>query len=129
MYTIVPLATHIQTLKTKFMEKVYYSDKEYEQMLRTLGEATEKLHQVEDENIKKMVTDLMQHIDVIHREALSRLWALMEKQNPTLSKQIIKEDYTVRNLLALYDLTEFEGVKKAVELPPIIPIEQVNIIK
>ena len=98
-------------------------------MLRTLGEATEKLHQVEDENIKKMVTDLMQHIDVIHREALSRLWALMEKQNPTLSKQIIKEDYTVRNLLALYDLTEFEGVKKAVELPPIIPIEQVNIIK
>ena len=95
-------------------------------MLRTLGEATEKLHQVEDENIKKMVTDLMQHIDVIHREALSRLWALMEKQNPTLSKQIIKEDYTVRNL---YDLTEFEGVKKAVELPPIIPIEQVNIIK
>ena len=53
----------------------------------------------------------------------------MEKQNPTLSKQIIKEDYTVRNLLALYDLTEFEGVKKAVELPPIIPIEQVNIIK
>jgi GTP1/Obg family GTP-binding protein len=111
------------------MEKVYYSDKEYEQMLRSLGEATEQLHQVEDGNIKEMVTNLMQHVDVIHREALSRLWALLEKQNPELCEQIIKEDYTVRNLLALYDLTEFEGVKKSTELPPIIPIDQVNILK
>jgi len=36
------------------MEKVYYSDKEYEQMLRTLGEATERLHSLDDDNIKEM---------------------------------------------------------------------------
>lgn len=97
-------------------------------MLLTLGEATEKLHSIGDENIKELVTDLMQHIDVIHREALSRLWAVLEKKNPELSEQIKKEDYAVRNLLALYDLTEFEGVKKPIELPRIIPIDQVNIL-
>ncbi len=111
------------------MEKVYYSDEEYEQMLRTLGEATEKLHSIDDDNIKESVTDLMQHIDVIHREALSRLWAVIEKTNPELARQIIKEDYAVRNLLSLYDLTEFEGVKKPTSLPPIIPIDQVKILK
>ena len=111
------------------MEKVYYSDKEYEQMLRTLGEVTDKLHSIYDVDIKEMVTDLMQHIDVIHREALSRLWSVMEKRNPELCDQIKKEDYAVRNLLALYDLIEFEGVKKPLDLPPIIPIDQVNILK
>ncbi len=110
------------------MEKIYYSDKEYEQMLLTLGEATERLHSIGDENIKALVTDLMQHIDVIHREALSRLWAVLEKKNPELCEKIKKEDYAVRNLLALYDLTEFEGVKKPIELPPIIPIDQVKIL-
>lgn len=97
-------------------------------MLLTLSEVTEKLHSIDDESIREMVTDLMQHIDVIHREALSRLWAVLEKRNPELCEKIKKEDYTVRNLLALYDLTEFEGVKKPVELPTIIPIDQVKIL-
>ncbi len=98
-------------------------------MLLTLGEVTEKLHSIDDETTKAMVTDLMQHIDVIHREALSRLWALLEKKYPELCEKIKKEDYTVRNLLSLYDLTEFEGVQKPVELPRIIPVEELKIMR
>jgi hypothetical protein len=110
------------------MEKVYYSDQDYEQMLLTLGEATERLHAIDDEKIKELVTDLMQHIDVIHREALSRLWAVLEKKYPELCEKIVKEDYAVRNLLGLYDLTEFEGVKKPVDMPKIIPVDQVKLM-
>ncbi len=111
------------------MQKIYYSDKEYEQVLLTLGVVTEKLHNTEDEETKELVTTLMEHFDVIHREAISRLWSILEIKQPELCEKIVKEDYTVRNLLALYDLIEFEGIKKPVEPPPFVPYDQVTILK
>lgn len=111
------------------MNKIYYSDKEYEQVLRTLGEVTEALHNIEDEHTKDLVNTLMQHFDVLHREALSRLWSILEIKQPELCEKIVKEDYTVRNLLALYDLVEFEGIKKPIEPPAFVPYEQVTILK
>ncbi len=111
------------------MQKIYYSDKEYEQVLLTLGVVTEKLHNTEDEETKELVTTLMEHFDVIHRDAISRLWSILEIKQPELCEKIVKEDYTVRNLLALYDLIEFEGIKKPVEPPPFVPYDQVTILK
>ncbi len=111
------------------MNKVYYSDKEYEHVLRTLGEVTEALHNIEDEHTKDLVNTLMQHFDVLHREAISRLWSILEIKQPELCERIVKEDYTVRNLLALYDLIEFEGIKKPIEPSSFVPIEQVTILK
>ena len=49
------------------MQKIYYSDKEYEQVLLTLGAVTEAVHNVENEETKEMVMTLMQHFDVLHR--------------------------------------------------------------
>lgn len=111
------------------MQKIYYSDKEYEQALLTLGKVTEALHDVENEDVKDLVTTLMQHFDVIHREALSRLWSALEFRQPEFCQQVIKDDYSVRNLLALYDLIEFEGIKKPTEPPIFVPLEQVTILK
>ena len=98
-------------------------------MLLTLGVVTEKLHNTEDEETKELVTTLMEHFDVIHREALSRLWSILEIKQPELCEKIVKEDYTVRNLLALYDLIEFEGIKKPIDPPPFVPYDQVTILK
>lgn len=111
------------------MQKIYYSDKEYEQALLTLGDVTDKLHTIDDEQARDMVNILMQHFDVIHREAISRLWSILEIKQPELCEKIVKEDYTVRNLLALYDLIEFEGIKKPVDPPPFVPYDQVTILK
>ena len=111
------------------MQKIYYSDKEYEQVLLTLGVVTEKLHNTEDEETRAMVTTLMEHFDVIHREALSRLWSILEIKQPDLCEKIVKEDYTVRNLLALYDLIEFEGIKKPLDPVAFVPYDQVTILK
>ena len=111
------------------MQKIYYSDKEYEQVLLTLSVVTEKLHNTEDEETKELVTILMEHFDVIHREAISRLLSILEIKQPDLCEKIVKEDYTVRNLLALYDLIEFEGIKTPVNPPPFVPYDQVTILK
>ena len=111
------------------MQKIHYSDKEYEQVLLTLGEVTEALHNIENEETKEMVMTLMQHFDVLHREAISRLWSALEFRQPEFCEKVIKDDYAVRNLLALYDLIEFEGIKKPVEPPIFIPLEQVTILK
>ena len=46
------------------MQKIYYSDKEYEQVLLTLGAVTEAVHNIENEETKEMVMTLMQHFDV-----------------------------------------------------------------
>ncbi len=109
------------------MEKIYYSDKECEDMLRTLGELTEKLHSIEDEEIKSQITSLMEHFDVIHREGLSRLWKIVKAKNPELCDQLNK-DYTIHHLLALYDLETFDGIEKATDPVAFIPENEVKIL-
>jgi hypothetical protein len=109
------------------MQKIHFSDRELEQMLLTLSEVTEKLHLIEDDKTKELITDLMQHFDVIHREGLSRLWKALQREQPQLCTELAK-DYAVQHILALYDLVPFEGVKKPVDLPPVIPVDEVRIL-
>jgi hypothetical protein len=111
------------------MDSIFYSDKEYEQVLLHLGELTERIHEMEDSPEREMMVGLMQYFDVIHREAVSRLWGVLETRHPELCQRIIGEDYTVRNLLALYDLIEFNGVGKPPEAVAFIPVDQVKILK
>ena len=111
------------------MDKVFYSDQEFEQVLLHLGEVTERVHALEDSPARDLMIELMEHFDVLHRESLSRLWTLLEQRHPDLCKKIVQEDYTVRNLLALYDLIEFEGVGKPPEVVAFIPVDQVKILK
>lgn len=110
------------------MNKIYYSDKEFEQVLLSLSSITEELHALQDEAISEKINALMQHFDVIHRESLSRLWNILEVKHPDLCERIIKEDYTVRNILALYDIIEYEGIKTPIEPLTFIPYDQVGLL-
>ncbi len=102
------------------MNKIYYSDKECEEMLRTTGNLTESLHAIENEHIKEQITSLMEHFDIIHREGLSRLWRILRGTSPDLCDRLNK-DYAIHHLLALYDLEAFDGIEKAVDQVAFIP--------
>ncbi|MEQ9424323.1 MAG: hypothetical protein RJQ09_07910 [Cyclobacteriaceae bacterium] len=109
------------------MKKIYYTDKECEEMLRTLGELTEELHSINNPELKDKITSLMEHFDVIHREGLSRLWTILKKKHPETCEQLNK-DYTIHNLLTLYDLEIFEGIENAVDPVTFIPDDEVKML-
>ena len=107
---------------------VYYSDKEYEQILLRLGQMVDDIDKIEDPMTKDLVHDLLQHFDVVHREAISRMAQFVEQENPELMSRL-KDDYTIRHLLALYDLETFDGVEAAKDTKGFISENDVKMIE
>ena len=94
------------------MSKVYYSYQEYENLLRSLGKLTDQIDKIDDPFAKEMVLHILQHFDAVHREPLHRLWQYIRKNHPEIRNRILT-DYSLKHLLALYDLEDFDGVEKA----------------
>lgn len=107
------------------MSKVYYSDKEFEQILHALSNLTEQIEKIEDPMAKELINDTLQHFDALHREALHRMWQFLKKNHSEISERILS-DYTIRHLLALYDLETFNGIETASEPKAFIPIDKVK---
>lgn len=107
------------------MSKVFYSDKEFEQLLYDLSNLTQEIEKINDPFAKEIVYNILQHFDAVHREALHRLWQFIRKNHPEMRTKLIG-DYSIRHLLALYDLEEYEGIEKAKAAPFIISEDQVK---
>ena len=107
------------------MSTVYYNDQEYEQLLRTLGELTDQIDKIDDPMAKELVLHILQHFDAIHREPLHRLWQFIRKNHPEMREKILT-DYTLKHLLALYDLEDFEGIEQANTKHILINEEQIT---
>ena len=90
------------------MRKIYYSDKEYEQIIAALGNYVNDIEKIDNPLTKELVYTLMQHLDIVHREGLARMWKVIKGSYPDLAYGL-KEDFTVHHLLALYDLENSEN--------------------
>lgn len=74
----------------------------------------QEIERVEDPMAKDLVNQILKHFDALHREALHRMWQFLKKNHAPVSERLVT-DYTIRNLLALYDLEAFDGIEKAKE--------------
>lgn len=110
------------------MSKVYYSDEEIEKLLHTLSDLTMQIDKIDDPFAKEMVYNLLKYFDAIHREALHRFWQFIRKNHPDIRNKVLT-DYAIKNLLSLYDLEDFEGIKKAEKNKMFISEDQVKLLK
>lgn len=110
------------------MSQEYYSDKEYEKLLLNLGELTKELDKIENPIVKDQIEEVLKHFDAIHREPLSRLIKYLDQKHTSVLKKL-RDDYSIRQLLALYDLGAFTGVETAKDQVAFISSDQVKVLK
>lgn len=109
------------------MSKVYYSDEEIEKLLRTLSDLTMQIDKIDDPFAREMVYNLLKYFDAVHREGLHRLWQFIKKNHPEIRDRVLT-DYAIKNLLSLYDLEAFDGIKKPEKNKIFISEDQVKIL-
>lgn len=112
------------------MEPVYYTNKEFEEILQKVEELVDESEHSPFTHTKELVTSLLQYFDLMHREPLARLMKMIEKSHPELRNKM-KSDYTIETLFRLYDLMEgaVERTSSANKnIPGFVPVEDVKII-
>ncbi len=107
------------------MSKIYYNDKEFENLLHSLGNLIEQIEKIDDPSTKEMIYNILQHFDAVHREALHRLWKHISNNHSDLRELALK-DYTIKHLMALYDLEAFVGIQSAKDSRVFISEDQVT---
>lgn len=108
------------------MEKVLFSNSEYQEALAKLDQLMRQAEQVNDTDHKVLLYNVLQYFDSIHREPLSRLMAEIKK-HPELIKKI-SGDETIQKLSSLYDIE--------LDISPVdnngtvafIPVDQVTLL-
>jgi len=92
-----------------------------------IGELLNRFELGADADVSRDVTELLQHIDALHREALLRLLALAREADPGLDR--VRADHVLSMVLPLYDLlpegSGAGGAWRALQ-GDIIPLRQVR---
>lgn len=109
------------------------ADETYQQLVHHLEEQIKEAELIPHPKIKDLVFDILQNLDTLHREALSRLIKKLKETSPSLQAEL-ENDYAILTLLELYDLSEnkpaFEesitpvdvsGLYKNIRMPVWIP--------
>ena len=86
------------------MKPVFYNNIEYQEILKKVKELMRK---IEDSESKELSTELIQYIEIMHREPLSRLINMVESSHPELI-DTFRQDFTINTLIDLYDFNNSE---------------------
>ena len=85
------------------MERIFLSDNEYEQLASRTEEMIAALDALPYPKVKDDVQDMLQNFDMLHREALTRLFKEIIINYPALQTKM-ESDKAVHLLFSLYDL-------------------------
>jgi len=85
------------------MESIFLSDTEYEQLASQTEQLITQLDELPYPKVKEDVHELLQNFDVLHREALTRLFKEIIINYPELQTKM-ESDKAVNLLFSLYDL-------------------------
>lgn len=78
------------------------------QLQEWVGTALERLERLEDERTREEVFELLEGVDLLHRQALSRLLELVAALGGQALIQRVAEDPVVHVLLEMYDLPKLD---------------------
>jgi nitrite reductase/ring-hydroxylating ferredoxin subunit len=87
------------------MKQVYYKNSEFKEILAILEEQINKMEELPYPKARELTTSILQHLDLVHREAFTRMCQYLEKNAPDHYLKI-RGDYTVNVLMKLYDIIE-----------------------
>jgi nitrite reductase/ring-hydroxylating ferredoxin subunit len=85
------------------MENIFLSDADYEQLAAQTQDLIGKIDNLPFPNVKDDVNDLLANFDMLHREALTRLFKEIIINYPALQTKM-ESDKAVHLLFSLYDL-------------------------
>ena len=85
------------------MESIFLSDKDYEQLASQTEDLVAKVDDLPYPKVKDDVHELLQNFDMLHREALTRLFKEIIINYPALQTKM-ESDKAVHLLFSLYDL-------------------------
>ncbi len=80
----------------------HLSDREHNQLVLRIEELVSQLERMPDQKAAGQVRELLESIDLVHREALHRLLQMIQSRTPELFPALL-EDPAVQTLLLLYD--------------------------
>ena len=86
-----------------FMESIFLPDKAYEQLVSQTEELIAEIDNLPYPKVKEDVQQLLQNFDMLHREALTRLFKEIIINYPALQTKM-EADKAVNLLFSLYDL-------------------------
>jgi 3-phenylpropionate/trans-cinnamate dioxygenase ferredoxin subunit len=85
------------------MENIFLSDEDYEQLASQTEDLVAKVDDLPYPKVKDDVQELLQNFDMLHREALTRLFKEIIINYPALQTKM-ESDKAVHLLFSLYDL-------------------------
>lgn len=85
------------------MQSIFLTDKEYEQLASQTEDLVVKVDELPYPKVKDDVHELLQNFDMLHREALTRLFKEIIINYPALQTKM-EADKAVHLLFSLYDL-------------------------
>ncbi len=97
----------------------------YLDLAAELNDAIRAMETHEDERVREHVTELLQRVDLLHREGLLRLVDALRAAGAGSALESALQDPIVRILLALYDLADFESTAR--DRQAFIPLEQLRL--
>ncbi len=103
------------------------SDAEHNQLVLRVGELVSQLEQLEPPEVREQVMELVQSLDLLHREALYRLVGILEKTAPGVLPVLLR-DPVVQTLLLLYDFVP--QPQEAPETPTVtgfVPLSELQV--
>ena len=113
------------------MRKVIFNNEEYQEILQHLNQMMEEADGLPYPNAKELLFSILKYFDSIHREPLSRLMELLEKNHPEVV-QSLQSDFTAKTMLGLYDLIDENKPRttpKDEKIIGFIPLEEVGLLQ
>jgi hypothetical protein len=108
------------------MEPVYYSNKEFIEILQDIDDMIEEAEKSPFQQSKDLTKSILKHFDLVHREPLSRMMKMIENDYPDLRSKL-ETDYTIKTMFRLYDLIEGDIIKSPAAVSNnFIPVEDVG---
>ncbi|MCG3207701.1 MAG: hypothetical protein FOGNACKC_01301 [Anaerolineae bacterium] len=81
----------------------FFSDDDYAELALHIQERLDQLQQLPYPQVRDAMFDLLNSIDMMHREAFVRLLLLIQHDSPNVLARL-EDDVVVRSVLALYEL-------------------------
>ncbi len=101
-------------------------DFRYDQLVQEINEQLAELEALPDSALKERIFQLLQNLDLLHREALERILKLVGTRSSTVTA-LMKKDFVIQTLLMLYGYVPPEAIPNpSVNDGTFIPVEAIK---
>lgn len=109
------------------MKQVYYNNEEFKEILSILDDLINQAEKLPYPQARDLTTSILQHLDLVHREAVSRMCQYLQTHAPSHYLKL-QGDYTINVLLKLYDVIEDKEEAQQPMIAGFVPESEVGLL-